>query len=74
MEESKEANLSKCTGCQDIKHRIQNGKQPDGINKVWVDENGKKWNGRKCPDCVVTGMKSRMSKLRSERKDTDVQS
>jgi len=68
-EEKKEANLSKCKSCQEIKQRIQNGKQPDNINKVWVDEHGKKWNGRKCPDCVVKGMKDRMSKLRSERKE-----
>lgn len=64
-----EANLSKCTSCQGIKQRIQAGKQPDGKNKIWVDEHGKRWNGRKCPDCVIEGMKSRMSKLRSDRKE-----
>lgn len=68
-----ESNLSKCTGCQGIKTRIQNGKQPDNINKRWVDEHGKNWNGRRCPDCAVKGMKSRMQKLRLERKDENVQ-
>lgn len=60
-----ESNLSKCTKCQEVKQRIQNGRQPDNINKIWVDENGKKWNGRRCPSCTIINMKSRMQKLRS---------
>lgn len=64
-----EINKSKCSCCQDIKTRIQDGKHPDGVNKKWVDEHGKKWNGRKCPSCVVKNMKGRMQKLRLERKD-----
>jgi hypothetical protein len=69
---TEESNLSKCSCCQEIKPRIQNGKYPDNINKLWIDENGKKWVGRKCPSCVVSNMKLRMNKLRSERKDSDV--
>lgn len=69
-----EINKSKCSVCQEIKTRIQNGKYPDNINKKWVDEAGLLWVGRKCPLCVKTGMKSRMKKLRLERKDSsDVQ-
>lgn len=72
-EGKKESNLSKCTKCQEIKTRIQNGKQPDGINKVWMDEHGKKWNGRRCPECVLKNMKGRMQTLRANRKmDSDV--
>lgn len=67
-----EINRSKCTGCQEIKTRIQDGKHPDNINKLWVDENGKRWNGRRCPACVVLNMKGRMQKLRAERKDDNV--
>jgi type II secretory ATPase GspE/PulE/Tfp pilus assembly ATPase PilB-like protein len=68
-----EINKSKCTKCQEIKNRIQNGKQPDGINKRWVDENGKSWNGRRCPECTISGMKVRMKELRFDRKkDSDV--
>lgn len=64
-----EINKSKCSNCQDIKTRIQDGKYPDGINKKWVDEEGKCWVGRKCPLCVKTGMKVRMSLFRSKAKD-----
>ena len=64
-----EINLSKCSECQDIKTRIQDGKYPDGKNKRWVDETGKCWVGRKCPLCVVTSMKGRMQKFRAVQKD-----
>lgn len=67
-----ESNKSKCTGCQEIKIRTQEGKHPDGVNKLWVDENGKRWNGRRCPTCVVSSMKVRMIKLRAERKEGNV--
>ena len=66
---SEEINQSKCTGkCQSIKTRIQDGKYPDGKNKKWVDEKGQLWVGRRCPECVKDSMKSRMQKLRHERK------
>lgn len=64
-----EVNLSKCSKCQEIKSRIQDGKYPDNRNKKWVDESGGCWIGRKCPSCVKTHMQQRMAKLRSERKD-----
>lgn len=64
-----EINKSKCSRCQDIKTRIQDGKYPDGRNKRWVDESGKCWIGRRCPECVIREMKGRMQKLRLGRKD-----
>lgn len=64
-----EINKSKCSICQDIKIRIQNGKYPDGRNKKWMDEIGDLWVGRKCPNCVKIEMKTRMQKLRLDRKD-----
>ena len=69
---TEESNLSKCSCCQEIKPRIQNGKYPDNINKKWINEKGELYVGRKCPDCVRAGMKSRMKKLRSERKEEHV--
>jgi ribosomal protein L34E len=66
LEEKKEANLSKCSSCQEIKHRIQNGFFPDNRNKRWVDDKGENWIGRKCPECVRSMMKVRMAKLRSK--------
>lgn len=68
LEPKQEINKSKCSVCQGIEIRIQNGFYPDGKNKKWVDESGDLWVGRKCPKCVKLGMKGRMRKLRSERK------
>lgn len=61
-----ESNLSKCSCCQEIKPRIQNGKYPDGRNKKWIDDKGELWVGRKCPECVKSSMKARMRKFRSK--------
>lgn len=63
-----EITLSKCSNCGEIKHRIQNGLYPDGRNRIWVNEEGKKWVGRKCPECVVSKMKVRMQEFRSKDK------
>jgi hypothetical protein len=67
-EVKEESNLSKCSKCQEIKVRTQDGFYPDNRNKRWIDENGELWVGRKCSSCVKSHMKGRMSKLRAERK------
>jgi hypothetical protein len=68
-----EINLSKCNSCQEIKVRKQDGFYPDMRNKRWVDENGKAYIGRCCPSCVLKNMKTRMKKLRDDRKvESDV--
>lgn len=46
-----EANKRKCKMCGEIKNRIQDDKFPNGINKKWLDENGKQWMGNSCPPC-----------------------
>lgn len=68
-DEKVESNLSKCSICQEIKPRIQDGYFPDGRNKKYVDEHGNPYIGRKCPDCVKGMMKKNMSSLRSGRKE-----
>lgn len=67
-EVKEELNLSKCSKCQEVKTRKQNGYYPDGRNKRWENEDGECWIGRRCPSCVKSHMKSRMSKLRASRK------
>ena len=63
-----EKNKSKCSMCQQIKPRIQDGKYPDMINKKWIDNKGELWVGRRCPECVRLNMKARMSTSRKNRK------
>ena len=67
-EKKEESNLSKCSKCQEIKLRKQNGFYPDGRNKRWENEDGECWIGRKCPSCVISHMKGRMARLRASRK------
>jgi len=52
-----EINKRKCIMCQELKTRIEAGKF-NKKDKKWVDENGKLWNGSRCPACVV--VKNRM--------------
>ena len=68
MEEKQEKNLSKCTSCQEIKDRIQDGYYPDCKNKKWVNEAGDLWVGRRCPDCVKKNMQGRMKESRAKKK------
>jgi hypothetical protein len=67
-EKKEESNLSKCSKCQEIKLRKQNGFYPDGRNKRWENEDGECWIGRRCPSCVQSHMKNRMKVLRADRK------
>jgi len=46
-----EINRKKCSICGELKYRIQLGNFNSGKDKRWVDENGKQWNGHKCPEC-----------------------
>ena len=64
----REINLCTCRNCQKIKIRQQDGKY-NGKDKRWIDQNGRKWNGRKCPECQAETMRSRMKVKRSKDKD-----
>lgn len=63
-----ETDLAQCKTCNQIKVKKFIGKY-DANNKKYVDEHGKAWNGRKCPQCQVDHTKHRMRELRADRKD-----
>lgn len=52
-----------CKVCKQIKSRINSGTF-DGVNKKWVDEKGKQWSGRTCPDCHRIKTRENMQRLR----------
>ncbi len=54
-----------CKICGEMKVRIHNGSY-DSRNKRFVDESGKQWNGRVCPDCHANKSKSNMRVLRKK--------
>jgi rubredoxin len=58
-----------CRECLTQKTAFLAGKYADGINKIWVDEEGKRWNGRVCPVCHQGKAKDNMKKLRETRKN-----
>ena len=45
-----------CKICNKLKYRILDGKFDD-INKRWINEDGKLWNGLVCPPCHKIRMK-----------------
>ena len=55
---SDESNYRICKGaCKQMKLRKYSGRFPDGKNKIWVDETGKRWNGSICHDCTNERLK-----------------
>lgn len=61
---SKEKNVRQCKECLQTKQRILAGKYPDNKNICWVNEYGRQWNGKLCPDCNVERAKNTMRKIR----------
>ena len=55
-----------CKVCNESKNRIQFGTFGDSKNKRWVDETGKQWNGRVCPECQRKRSLVNMHKLRGK--------
>ena len=56
-----------CKVCEQPKVAILAGTF-DGKNKKWVDEEGRMFNGRRCPTCHADKTKNGMQKLRFDRK------
>lgn len=62
--ENKESNLRQCKQCLTTKKRTLAGKYPDNKNVKWVDEHGRQWNGKLCPECNAQRAKLTMRKIR----------
>ena len=45
------ANVRHCSYCNTEKQWTWNGKKLKDGSKVYVDENGARWSGRRCPQC-----------------------
>lgn len=59
-----ESNQVKCKSCQLIKIKIDNGLYPNQKTKRYVDQFGKMWNGKVCPECNRTRAKMTMKASR----------
>lgn len=59
-----DSNQVKCKVCQVIKTKIENGLYPNQKTKRYVDEFGKQWSGKTCPECNRTRAKMTMKAAR----------
>jgi hypothetical protein len=70
-----ESNKTICKKCQQMKTRTEDGKYPNSKNKRYIDDQGKLWNGKTCPDCQKNKTKENMKQMRFnrqlEKKDDD---
>lgn len=60
----REENEVICKVCGQLKKKIEAGKYPKGKTKKYVNEQGKLWNGKMCPDCNVARAKKTMQAVR----------
>lgn len=61
-----------CKICGKPAKRIQQGTFTKKGSRRWVGEDGKQWNGLKCPDCQRNHAKVNMRRLRAGRKDSGI--
>lgn len=55
-----------CKVCDAVKPAFINGVYGDGKTKRLIDEKGRYWNGRWCPDCNGLRVKTKMRELRAK--------
>lgn len=61
-----ESSVVQCKICNETKIRFQKGKW-NKVDKRWIDERGKAWNGKTCPDCHVLRMKLRKAEKKKAK-------
>lgn len=61
-----ESNLVKCKVCQELKVKIESGFYPSEKKrtKKYIDQFGKIWNGKTCPQCNQERAKNTMKSSR----------
>ena len=55
-----------CSICNETKQRTQVGMSPNRSRKYYADENGRKWKGKKCPDCLTGEYREHMRQYRKK--------
>lgn len=57
-----EYSIVKCKECGETKKRYNAGKYPNNKDTRFVDELGKEWSGKRCPECQRARSKSNKRK------------
>lgn len=60
------SDLVNCVSCQQLKRRFNAGVF-NRNNRRYVDEEGKHWSGRNCPQCHVEKIRLNMRNLRAKK-------
>jgi ssDNA-binding Zn-finger/Zn-ribbon topoisomerase 1 len=67
MEEDLSQYIVTCRSCGGSKIRRPAGVFGNGKDRRWVDQHGKLWNGRKCPECNRIRAKNTMKRVRKAK-------
>lgn len=57
-----------CKVCSVERHRVKNGRYPNGKDFRYVDQNNREWSGRVCPGCHSARNANRQMRVRKVRK------
>ncbi len=66
-----ESNLNKCKVCLELRVKTEDGKFPNGKTKRYLDQFGKIWNGKVCPQCNRNRAKNTMKSIRTFKTPND---
>jgi endogenous inhibitor of DNA gyrase (YacG/DUF329 family) len=66
---SVEVQKRKCKVCSKESIRANVGTYTKKSSKRWIGEDGRQWNGRKCPQCQADTAKVNMRRLRAQKRE-----
>lgn len=57
-----------CKICSRELKRFNQGKYPNGRDYKYINEDGRQWNGRSCPDCHSASVAAKSKSIRDRKK------
>lgn len=66
----KESSVIRCTYCSKTCIRFMAGRYPNGKDKKWVDDKGREFSGRTCPECHANraALNGRLKRLNKNKR------
>jgi len=72
MEQNNDYSIIVCKVCEKECRRYFAGRYPNGKDKRWIDNNGREFSGKVCPDCHANKCAKRVAKKRASRKKSSL--
>lgn len=60
------SNYATCKQCNKTLLKISDGTFPNGLDTRWINDKGKLWSGRCCPDCHKENTKTHLKNKRAK--------